>query len=204
MCYIYMYRVMEYLMANASFVASSTVLELGAGTGITGMLCKKLGCDEIYLTDHDQISLDHMVLDSARNDISTHVLPLDWYQYDHDATLRLLQPTSTCPSTPSTSATATAPAPLRIVAGDILYKSVLIDPFFNVITSLLTSCVGSEMLLCHVPRAGVEQEQVVAACVEHDLLVTVVAMEEWKKGIVIEYSIPDDFDRAQLYLVTKK
>jgi len=29
-------------------------------------------------------------------------------------------------------------------------------------------------------------------------------MEEWKKGIVIEYSIPDDFDRAQLYLVTKK
>lgn len=180
-------------MANARFVASSTVLELGAGTGITGMVCKKLGCEEIFLTDHDQISLDHMVLDCARNDIPAHVVPLDWYQYDHDSTLRLLQPP-----------TATAHPPLRIVAGDVLYKNVLIDPFFRVISSLLSSCAGSEMLLCHVPRAGVEQAQVVATCELHDLHVTTIAHEEWKKGIVLEYSTPDDFNRAELYLIRKK
>lgn len=136
---------MEYLLQHVDFISSSNVIELGAGTGVTGMLCKTMGCQNAFLTDHDQRSLDHMVLDLERNDISASVVRLDWFNYDHEATMRLLQPKE-----------GGEVCPLRIVAGDVLYKNALIIPFFAVITSLL-SCPGSEMLLCHVPRAGVEQ-----------------------------------------------
>lgn len=188
---------MEYLLKNPIFVKSANVIELGAGTGISGMLCKQLGCASVFLTDHDQRSLDHMLLDTARNDISANVLHLDWYQYDHKATLQLLQPSDDSLSPPSSSA-------VRIVAGDVLYKSALIVPFFTVISSLLGSCSGSEMLLCHVPRAGVEQQQVVATCEQYGLSVSRVAHDEWKKGIVVEYSTPDDYERAELYLIKMK
>jgi hypothetical protein len=187
---------MEYLLAHAEFVRSMNVIELGAGTGITGMLCRKLGCARAFLTDHDQRSIDHMLLDIARNDIDCSVVPLDWYEHDPEQTLRMVQQRGEGGRADSEGGGA-----LRIVAGDVLYKDVLISPFFAVVTSLLSSCPGSEMLLCHVPRAGVEQQQVVATCEEHGLSVTRIDHNEWKKGVVVQYSTPDDFDRAELYLI---
>ena len=192
---------MEYLLANAQFVADSNVIELGAGTGITGMLCKKLGCTNAYITDHDSRSINHMILDVARNDIDCKVVPLDWFQYSEDETLQLLQ-SGQCTEEGAEGGSSMGP-PLRIVAGDVLYKDALITPFFTVISSLLSVCEGSEMLLCHVPRAGVEQQQVVAVCGQYGLAVRRVAHGEWKKGIVIEYSTADDYDRAELYVITK-
>ena len=184
---------MEYLLAKTKFVSSKVVVELGAGTGVTGMLCKKLGSTSVFLTDHDQRSIDHMMLDIERNGISACVIHLDWYNYDHEATLQLMQQSNDLSS-----------APLRIVAGDVLYKDALIMPFLNVISSLLKSCAGSEMLLCHVPRAGVEQNQVTESFELHGLNIKKVAHEEWKKGIVLKYSTPDDYNRAELYHITNK
>ena len=189
------HSVMEYLLTHAQRVQSCNVIELGAGTGITGMLCKRLGCATATLTDHDQRSIDHMTLDVVRNDIDCSVVKLDWYEYNEEETFRLVgRGVSEC--------TSEAVVPVRIVAGDVLYKDVLIEPFFTVTRSLL-SLEGSEMLLCHVPRAGVEQQRVVDACGEYGLCVSKVAHDEWKKGIVIEYSTPDDYERAELYIIKK-
>ena len=93
--------------------------------------------------------------------------------------------------------------PLRIVAGDVLYKSALIQPFFNVISSLL-EYPESKMLLCHVPRADVDHKDVLVACDEYKLQVIEISSEIWKKDIVVEYSTPDDYERAKLYLIEKK
>ena len=40
-----------------------------------------------------------------------------------------------------------------ILAGDVLYKQCLLDPFLGTVRDMLAP--GGRMLLCHVPRAGV-------------------------------------------------
>lgn len=40
-----------------------------------------------------------------------------------------------------------------VLAGDVLYKRCLLDPFLGTVRDMLAP--GGRMLLCHVPRAGV-------------------------------------------------
>lgn len=57
--------------------------------------------------------------------------------------------------------------PLRsfdfVLAGDVLYKRCLLDPFLGTVRGMLAP--GGRMLLCHVPRAGVTYEIVEQAFV---------------------------------------
>ncbi len=58
-----------------------------------------------------------------------------------------------------------------------------------------------QLLLCHVPRAGVQQADVVAAAVAMGLVVREVEEQHWKKGGVLLYSPSDDYDRAKVYIM---
>lgn len=51
-----------------------------------------------------------------------------------------------------------------ILAGDVLYKQCLLDPFLGTVRDMLAP--GGRMLLCHVPRAGVTYDIVERAFVE--------------------------------------
>ncbi|CAM9678004.1 unnamed protein product [Scytosiphon promiscuus] len=59
-------------------------------------------------------------------------------------------------------------SPLRsfdfILAGDVLYKHCLLEPFLGTVRDMLAP--GGRMLLCHVPRAGVTYEIVQQAFVD--------------------------------------
>jgi predicted RNA methylase len=189
--------VAEYLLNNADYVRDKVIVELGSGTGLLGMLCKKLGASNVFLTDHDQRSINHMNSDTATNSIeNTTVHKLDWFQLGQCDELLAVAPLCL-----SSSA--------RIVAGDVLYKNVLLDPFFATvlrifeeIKSVHNSSEGpyeGRMLLCHVPRAGVEQSDVIAAATNRGMNITIIDPQHWKKGSVVEFSIPEDYDRAQLY-----
>jgi predicted nicotinamide N-methyase len=177
--------VMEYLLDHSDFIRNCNIIELGAGTGCIGMLCRKLGCEKVWLTDHDNRSLTHMNQDILTNGIEAEVVKLNWFDFDM-------------------SSHASDPFFLEkdmvVVAGDVLYKNDLLEPFFGVVRSIL-QLPNSKMLLCHVPRAGVEQDTVKAAAFAHGLDVEEVDESEWKKGVCLTYSIPEDYDRARLYVI---
>ena len=203
--------VSEYMLRNPSIVRSKCVVELGSGTGIVGMMCHRLGAGPIFFTDHDARSIDNMNIDIVTNNItncSVHVV--DWFQGSHCEIL--LQEVRL--------AVATHASDLLVVAGDVLYKSVLLSPFMRTakrilmesssISSITESTTSSaanthvpncQLLLCHVPRAGVEQSDVIAAALEFGLEVSIVEATEWKSGAVIEIIPAEDYERAQLYIM---
>lgn len=175
----------EYLLDNKDFIINNNIIELGSGTGLVGMLCKKLGSNNVILSDYDEKSLNHMRNDIIKNEINEiNILKLDWFTFQLNQI--------------SNEFLYSSLNNLIIVAGDVLYKHILIQPFFIVIQQLL-QIPRSKMLLCHVPRAGVEQIDVINAANQYGLKITSISSELWKKGVCIEYSIPEDYDRAQLY-----
>ena len=200
--------VAEYLLGTTttagacSWVSEATVVELGAGTGVLGMLCKRLGARNVVLTDNDVRSLQHMKADCERNNVEAQVEALDWFTVSDSV-----------PPLPQLS----NPSRLRIVAGDVLYKKVLLAPFMRTVRGLLRSTSAApsaapsaaaaaggdaQMVLCHVPRAGVEQADVVSCAGEHGLQVEVQPRELWCRGAVTEYCPTEDTDRAVVYLIS--
>lgn len=177
--------VIEYLFDHISYIKDHNILELGAGTGVVGMLCQKLGANRVIVSDYDMKSIEHMTNDIQKNNVQEiEILNLNWFDFHIN----------------QINTEFLSSAPLRIVAGDVLYKHQLLHPFFQVIKQLLL-IPNSSMLLCHVPRAGVEHNDVITISKEYNLSITPISSEFWKKGVCIEYSIPDDYDRAQLYLL---
>jgi len=179
--------IIEYLLDNAAFVQGMTVLELGAGTGVLGMLCHRLNASRVVLTDNDPRSLTHMAVDCERNKVEATICSLDWFDAPSAAAGLMLD--------------SGGPGTLRIVAGDVLYKQALLDPFMSTVHSLLSSTAGSEMLLCHVPRAGIEHHHILALAAEKGVRVDEVDPAKWRKGSCTEYAPEEDFSRAKLYLL---
>lgn len=215
--------VAEYLMGeNAArargggdgpLLSGATVVELGAGTGVLGMLCRRLGAGRVLLTDNDARSLAHMRRDCASNGIDgAEVLALDWF----------------APTVPSGIVEAmrldARGAPLLVVAGDVLYKRCLLQPFFATAKALLLlrppgprsggpdvpeDATGhdrphrpAQLVLCHVPRAGVEQSDVRQAACAAGLAVAEVDRDAWLRGASLEYCPAEDTGRAEVYTMT--
>ena len=85
----------------------------------------------------------------------------------------------------------------------MIYKTALIVPFFNAVKQFVTK-FGATVLLCHIPRAGVTQEIVMAEIVNQSLHYKIVDNSEWCKGVVLQYSPKDDYERALLYIIKNK
>jgi len=179
--------VIEYLLDNSEFVKGKTVLELGAGTGVLGMLCQRLGAARVVLTDNDPRSLKHMAIDCESNKVDATVCSLDWFDS----------------SSSKLDLDSGASGALRIVAGDVLYKQELLDPFMSTVYSLLSSNAGSEMLLCHIPRAGIDHLHILdlAAHKRFGITVEEVDPSKWRKGSCTEYAPEEDYSRAKLYIL---
>lgn len=181
--------VIEYLLDNPVFVKDKTIVELGAGTGVLGMLCEKLGASKVLLTDNDKRSLCHMTSDVLHNKCNASVCSLDWFEPPSASALGEMLGLSL----PDDS--------LRIVAGDVLYKRELLEPFMNTTKTLLSYNKGCQMILCHVPRAGIEQKDIVELAVKCGMTITEIDETLWRKGACTEHSPKDDYDRARVYFL---
>lgn len=179
--------VIQYLLNNPATVNNNLIIELGAGTGVLGMICRKLGAKSVLLTDHDIISIKHMNDDCARNRIDAVVKRLDWYN----------------PSIADWGVDALVQdsGELVIAAGDVLYKEALLEPFFKTAIMLLQQHENSSMLLCHIPRAGVDHAKVEARAAAVNLHVEYIPAELWNTGDCFKYCDPDDLCRAKLYRI---
>jgi hypothetical protein len=185
--------VAEYLLRHREWVVGSTVVELGAGTGVVSMLCKRLGATSVVLTDNDPRSIQHMQDDCKVNGIVEGALveSLDWFNFQGGEQVWRAWGAGTGGSR-------------RVVAGDVLYKRQLLQPFFSTVRQLLSPYaegVGAEMLLCHVPRAGVDHAEVVRSAEEHGLSALEVGRELWCTGALLEYCPEEDTSRARLYKI---
>ena len=188
--------VIEYLLDRQMEVNNHAVIELGAGTGVLGMICKKIGATEVYLTDYDDVSINHMKSDIKTNGFdnedNVNVVNLDWYKPDIVEIQQLISINK---------------LPIKIVAGDVLYKHALLEPFMYTVKLILSSNSDSEngktndMLLCHVPRAGVEHELVIAAATKQNLSIEEIPPELYKKGSLLLYCPTEDIERAKLYRI---
>lgn len=182
--------VIEYLLDNPEFVTGNVVLELGAGTGVLGMLCERLGARHVILTDHDRRSIEHMKQDIVVNNIvHTAVEELNWFNSSQtDMVVTGLRETF-----PSTK--------ICIVAGDVLYKRAILLPFFQTVARILGP--GDEMLLCHVPRAGIDHDEIVSLGSSFQIEFTEISPALWRKGACEMYSTPDDYLYGKLYTLSK-
>eukprot|EP01038_Epipyxis_sp_PR26KG_P016779 gene16779-22964_t len=184
--------VCQYLKDNASIeqLSQSIIIELGAGTGVLGMMCKRMGANRVYLTDHDAISLKHMLQDCIVNEIDATVIRLDWFHPIID-TLELNQNADN--------------RHIIIVAGDVLYKQVLLDPFFNTVANIFEygkqSRLTVELILCHVPRAGVEHVQVMEKACQFGFDIRTFESSTWMEGDCMINCPREDSIRAKLYVI---
>jgi predicted nicotinamide N-methyase len=180
--------VCELIMKDSGLVKDRMIVELGAGTGVLGMVCSKLGCRKLIVTDNDPQSITHMKADLPRNGISADVEILDWFKpgeiqfvrdaIAHDSSLRL-----------------------TVVAGDVLYKRMLLEPFFSTVRLLLGFQERSDMYLCHVPRAGVEQSDVMSTARSLGLSIDPLPEELWRNEEVLQYCPEEDVSRAAVYKI---
>ena len=70
----------RYLLANPSLIEGRSVLELGAGCGLTGLLAGKLGPHSVTLTDFNRRVLDNLRYNAAVNGLENcNVQGLDFY-----------------------------------------------------------------------------------------------------------------------------
>ena len=147
------------------------------------MLCHRIGAKQVILTDSDEISINHMKQDCQLNGIDAKVMSLNWFNFD-----------------PEEFGCFDHENQVLLVAGDVLYKRVLIEPFFAAVKSLFIKFSSNiEMVLCHVPRADVKHSDVIEAIGSHGLFHKKIDTSEWKKDFCVELSPKDDYDRASVY-----
>jgi predicted nicotinamide N-methyase len=186
--------VINYMLKHYSLHLNenTVVIELGAGTGVLGMICKRLGALKVILTDNDMRSITHMNDDCIRNNIDADIKVLDWYNPIEDINSFELDKYYYNNNN------------IVIVAGDVLYKKMLIEPFFNTIIPLL-EIRNSSMFLCHVPRANNQHEDIIEAAINKNINIIEIDRELW--GIdsydIFQYCPTEDLERAKLYRLSK-
>ncbi|KAL2652563.1 hypothetical protein R1flu_020691 [Riccia fluitans] len=79
----------EYLLEKANDIKGFSVIELGAGLGLTGLLCARL-CDHVVITDYNetilkvtQMNVDHQISSGDLSPCKVEVHKLDWSVEDH-------------------------------------------------------------------------------------------------------------------------
>ena len=139
----------------------ASVLELGAGTGLSSMVAVRLGGRLVVCTDGDQSSVDLSQQNLSDNGIvcGDGSVPLVlskrllWGQTQATAFRKEIEGSAACPEGGYDV----------ILAADVMYKDELIHILFESVKVLMAS--EGTCLLCHLVRAGVSQELVVAAAV---------------------------------------
>ncbi|KAG0476109.1 hypothetical protein HPP92_012950 [Vanilla planifolia] len=124
----------EYLWQQRSRFIGKTVVELGAGTALPGLVAAKIGA-AVTLTDdlHKPEVLLNMRRICNLNKLDCKILGLTWGEWD--APLFELQP--------------------HIVLGaDVFYDSTDFDDFFATVTFLLQSSPGSVFITTYHNRSG--------------------------------------------------
>uniref|UniRef100_A0A7S2W8K5 Calmodulin-lysine N-methyltransferase n=1 Tax=Rhizochromulina marina TaxID=1034831 RepID=A0A7S2W8K5_9STRA len=180
-----------------------TVIELGAGSALTSMAAARLGARTVVATDGDRTSVDlaHQnfeangfgcPVDEQATPVAAATAPglsadrLLWGSGPHNQQLR--------------DRFAGGSGFDVVLAGDVLYKQDLPALFFESVKELIAA--DGIALLCHIPRAGVSQELVVARAEEAGLAVVRLPLEvDFALGLESDQFSRDELLAACLYSI---
>ncbi|XP_074576819.1 uncharacterized protein LOC141833310 isoform X2 [Curcuma longa] len=156
----------NYLTENAGILHGCSIIELGSGVGITGILCSRF-CSEIVLTDHNvevlEIIRKNIELQSSLDDPSSAVLrralKLEWGNSDQLS--KILQE---------------HPAGFDLVLGaDICFQQSSIPPLFSTVEELLHFKGGKcKFILAYVSRAKNMDTMIVDEALKHGMQISEV------------------------------
>ncbi|XP_004233987.1 uncharacterized protein [Solanum lycopersicum] len=124
----------EYVWQQKSRFTGASVVELGAGTSLPGLVAAKVGAD-VTLTDDSNRSevLTHMRRQCELNDIKCKIHGLTWGVWD-------TQTFCLCPNI--------------ILGADVLYDSCAFDDLFATVAFLLQSSPSSVFITTYHNRSG--------------------------------------------------
>ncbi|XP_054809203.1 uncharacterized protein LOC129311164 isoform X2 [Prosopis cineraria] len=124
----------EYVWQQRQRFAGTTVVELGAGTSLPGLVTAKVGADVTLTDDSSRLEvLDNMRKVCALNNLKCNVLGLTWGVWD--SFIFRLQPKF-------------------ILGADVLYDSNAFDDLFATVTFLLQKSPGSVFITSYHNRSG--------------------------------------------------
>jgi len=126
----------NYLSDNPTLVAGKSVLELGAGVALPGLLAARLGASRVVLTDYEPQVVAHMAHNASLCNIPSSActgICLDWTKLDllpaeHAAAFQI------------------------ILAADVLYIADIMPGFVAAMTALLAFHSDSVVIIGHQTR----------------------------------------------------
>ncbi|XP_009770398.1 uncharacterized protein [Nicotiana sylvestris] len=124
----------EYIWQQKSRFTGATVVELGAGTSLPGLVAAKVGAVVTLTDDSSRVEVvTHMRRQCDLNDIKCKIRGLTWGVWD-------AQTFSLCPNI--------------ILGADVLYDSCAFDDLFATVTFLLQNCPSSVFITTYHNRSG--------------------------------------------------
>ncbi|XP_052183887.1 uncharacterized protein LOC127795913 isoform X1 [Diospyros lotus] len=154
----------NYISQTPEMLRGCSVIELGSGVGVTGILCSKF-CHDVVLTDHNEevlkILKKNIELHSSSESTGLIAEKLEWGN-SHDLNQILER----------------HPEGFDLVLGaDICFQQSSIPLLFDTVQQLLcTRDIGHcKFLLAYVSRAKVMDAMVISEAVRHGLLISEVA-----------------------------
>ncbi|XP_022756190.1 protein N-lysine methyltransferase METTL21A isoform X2 [Durio zibethinus] len=168
----------DYLSKNAEILQGCSMIELGSGVGITGMLCSRF-CHQILLTDHNEevlkilrrnieLNLSSESPSCCAADVLFHILhaaleaeKLEWG--NSDQINRILQK---------------YPGGFDLILGaDICFQQSSVPLLFDTVQQLLCERGSGhcKFILAYVSRAKMMDLMVIAEATQHGMLINEVA-----------------------------
>ncbi|XP_047328924.1 protein N-lysine methyltransferase METTL21A [Impatiens glandulifera] len=157
----------DYLSKNAEILRGCSVLELGSGVGITGVLCSRF-CRKVIMTDHnDEVIkiLNKNVAHHSSDDSLVELMAekLEWGNTDHLSQI--------CEKHPEGFD--------MILGADICFQQVSIPFLFDTVKELLDISRKKKrhckFLLAYVSRAKVMDSLVISEAIGHGLQIDEIA-----------------------------
>ncbi|EGC35623.1 hypothetical protein DICPUDRAFT_87776 [Dictyostelium purpureum] len=133
----------QFIIKNIEEYKDKKVLEVGSGVGVCGLFLAKLGCNDITLTDNNEIVLellDRNCIESTQDGYGCKCMKLDW----GDKT-----DIENCLVSTSDSNGYDV-----IMGSDIVYWRIGIEPLFITVSQLLKQNDNSRFIICYQSRAS--------------------------------------------------
>ncbi|XP_042001729.1 protein-lysine N-methyltransferase EFM3-like [Salvia splendens] len=158
----------DYLSKNSDILRGCSVIELGSGVGITGILCSRF-CREVVMTDHNDEVLKILtrnieLADSSKNSACSAILKSAKLEWGNSEQLDdILQ---------------RHPEGFDLVVGaDICFQQASVPLLFHTVKRLLNVGLKKKcrFILGYVSRAKVMDDMVIGEASRHGLRITEVA-----------------------------
>jgi predicted nicotinamide N-methyase len=176
----------EYIVKNRELFRGRTVIELGAGSGICGLVAAKFA-SRVVITDGSEIAGELI-----RHNIEKNYSRVNSSEFSRDRTvvfqkLRWGQETAELLHQYDI-----------VLASDVVYKNEFYTPLFNTAKNLLSKSPVSKFILCFAKRYPIQDVQIDAVAKEQNFLLSSSEQFDYNSLSIQSLLIRDEFERVYI------